>query len=100
MRENDGIAAIVSEVIGWRQAIHANPELGFAEHETAAFVAAKLTEFGLTVHTNVSATAVVGTLIKGTSGKAIALRAELDALPIKEVADVAYASREDGVMHA
>ncbi|MDX8482014.1 M20 aminoacylase family protein [Mesorhizobium sp. VK24D] len=100
MRENDRIAAIVPEVIGWRRHIHANPELGFAEHETAAFVAAKLKEFGLAVHTDVSATAVVATLTKGTSGKAIALRAELDALPIKEAADVAYASRNNGVMHA
>ncbi|TIQ34397.1 MAG: amidohydrolase [Mesorhizobium sp.] len=100
MRENDKVEAIVPEVVGWRQAIHANPELGFAEHETAAFVAAKLKEFGLTVHTDVSATAVVGTLTKGASGRAIALRAELDALPIKEAANVAYASRKDGIMHA
>ncbi|MEW6634550.1 MAG: amidohydrolase [Pseudomonadota bacterium] len=100
MQENDRVAAIVPQVIGWRQHIHANPELGFAEHETAAFVAAKLKEFGLAVHTDVSATAVVATLTKGRNGKAIALRAELDALPIKEAADVAYASRNDGVMHA
>lgn len=100
MRMNDKVAAIVPEVIGWRQTIHANPELGFAEDETAAFVAAKLKESGLAVHTDVSATAVVATLTKGASGKAIALRAELDALPIKEGADVAYASRKDGVMHA
>ena len=100
MQENDEVAAIVPEAIGWRHKIHANPELGFAEHETAAFVAAKLKEFGLTVHTDVSATAVIATLTKGASGKAVALRAELDALPIREAADVAYASRNDGVMHA
>ncbi|WP_083355237.1 amidohydrolase [Mesorhizobium sp. ORS 3428] len=100
MRENDRVEAIVPEAIGWRQHIHANPELGFAEHKTAGFVAAKLEEFGLAVHTDVSATAVVATLTKGTGRKAIALRAELDALPIKEAADVAYASRNDGVMHA
>ncbi|AZO08960.1 MULTISPECIES: amidohydrolase [unclassified Mesorhizobium] len=100
MQENDEVAAIVPEATGWRRYIHANPELGFAEHETAAFVAAKLKEFGLAVHTDVSATAVVATLAKGTSGKAIALRAELDALPIKEATGLAYASRNDGVMHA
>ncbi|MDX8466363.1 amidohydrolase [Mesorhizobium sp. VK23B] len=100
MRKNDKVTEIVPEVIGWRQAIHANPELGFAEHETAAFVASKLKEFGLAVHTDVSATAVVATLAKGASGKAIALRAELDALPIKEATGLAYASRKDGVMHA
>ena len=100
MKKNDGVEAIVPEVIGWRRHIHANPELGFAEHETAAFVAAKLKEFGLNVHTDVSATAVVATLRRGTNGKTIALRAELDALPIREAAGVAYASRNDGVMHA
>jgi hippurate hydrolase len=100
MQENDEVAAIVPEAIGWRRKIHANPELGFAEHATAAFVAAKLKEFGLVVHTDVSATAVVATLTRGASGKAVALRAELDALPIREAADVAYASRNDGIMHA
>jgi len=100
MRKNDKVAAIVPEVVGWRRHIHANPELGFVEHETAAFVAARLKEFGLAVHTDVSATAVVATLTKGTSGRAIALRAELDALPIKEAADVDYASMNEGVMHA
>jgi hippurate hydrolase len=59
-----------------------------------------LKEFGLAVHTDVSATAVVATLARGASGKAVALRAELDALPIREAADVAYASRNDGIMHA
>ncbi|UCI06610.1 amidohydrolase [Mesorhizobium sp. B1-1-8] len=100
MRENDKVEAIIAEAIGWRRHIHANPELGFAEHETAAFVAAKLKEFGLAVHTDVSATAVVATLTKGSGSKAIALRAELDALPIKEATGVDYASRKDGVMHA
>jgi len=100
MRKNDKVAAIVPEVVGWRRHIHANPELGFAEHETAAFVAARLKELGLAVHTDVSATAVVATLTKGTSGRAIALRAELDALPIKEAANVDYASMNEGVMHA
>jgi amidohydrolase len=100
MRDNDKVAAIVPEVVGWRRHIHANPELGIVEHETAAFVAARLREFGLAVHTDVSATAVVATLTKGTSRRAIALRAELDALPIKEAADVDYASMNEGVMHA
>jgi len=100
MHENDRIEAIVPDAIGWRQHIHANPELGFAEHETAAFVAGKLKDFGLAVHTDVSATAVVATLTRGTSRRSIALRAELDALPITEAANVDYASRKDGVMHA
>jgi hippurate hydrolase len=97
---NDIIAAIVPEVTGWRRHIHAHPELGFAEHDTAAFVAARLAEFGLAVHTDVSVTAVVATLTKGAGNHAIALRAELDALPISEAADVPYASKTQGVMHA
>lgn len=100
MRTNDRVAEIAPEAVGWRKHIHANPELGFAEHETAAFVASKLREFGLVVHTDVSATAVVATLTKGRAKHAVALRAELDALPIKEAAAVPYASKNDGVMHA
>lgn len=97
---NDRVAEITPEVIAWRKHIHANPELGFAEHKTAAFVAAKLSEFGLAVHTDVSQTAVVATLTKGSGKRAIALRAELDALPIEEATNVDYASRNKGVMHA
>ncbi|PLP57974.1 amidohydrolase [Mesorhizobium loti] len=100
MPTNDRVAEIASEVIAWRKHIHANPELGFVEHETAAFVAAKLSEFGLAVHTDVSRTAVVATLSKGSGKRAIALRAELDALPIEEMADIDYASKNRGVMHA
>lgn len=100
MPANDSVAEIAPEVIAWRKHIHANPELGFAEHETAAFVAAKLKTFGLAVHTDVSRTAVVATLTRGNGKKAIALRAELDALPIEEMADIDYASKNKGVMHA
>lgn len=100
MIANDRVAEIADEVIGWRHRIHADPELGFQESRTAAFVAERLRAFGLEVHTDVSATAVVATLQHGTGGGSIALRAELDALPIDEAAAVPYASRNPGVMHA
>lgn len=100
MTANDRVAGITDEVIGWRHRIHADPELGFQEHRTAAFVAGRLRGFGLEVHTDVSATAVVGLLRRGTGGRSVALRAELDALPIQEAAGVPYASRTPGVMHA
>lgn len=120
MTVNDRVAGIADEVIGWRHRIHADPELGFQETRTAAFVAERLRSFGLEVHTDVSATAVVGVLDRSTGdhttgdrstgdrttgdhatgGRAIALRAELDALPIDEAAAVPYASRNPGVMHA
>ncbi len=100
MLHNDPIAATAKEVVAWRQAIHAQPELGFQEHRTAAFVAERLRAFGLEVHEGIGGTGVVGVLRRGTGGPAIGLRAELDALPIQEKADVAYASTVPGVMHA
>ncbi len=97
---NDPIAALTPEVTAWRHHIHANPELGFQERATAAFVAAKLREFGLEVHEGLGGTGVVGLLRAGTGPRAIGLRAELDALPITEKTGLPYASRRPGVMHA
>ncbi|MBN8941986.1 MAG: amidohydrolase [Rhizobiales bacterium] len=100
MRHNDPVAAVTPEVIAWRHRIHAHPELGFQEHETARFVAAQLRSFGLEVHEGIGGTGVVGVLKSGTGKRAIALRAELDALPVTERTGLAYASTKEGVMHA
>lgn len=100
MLHNDPIAAITPEVVDWRHHIHANPELGFQETETARFVADKLRSFGLEVHEGVGGTGVVGVLRSGTSTRAIGLRAELDALPVVERTGLPYASKKQGVMHA
>jgi hippurate hydrolase len=100
MLHNDPVTAVVPEVIAWREAIHANPELGFQERQTAAFVAERLRSFGIAVHEGIAGTGVVGVLRKGNGTRTIGLRAELDALPINEKADVPYASRNAGVMHA
>jgi amidohydrolase len=100
MLPNDPVAALAPEVVAWRHAIHANPELGFSEHRTAAFVAERLRAFGLEVHEGIAGTGVVGVLRKGTSLRTIGLRAELDALPIVEKAEIPYASTVPGVMHA
>jgi amidohydrolase len=100
MLHNNRIAAIAPEVVAWRHAIHANPELGFHEHQTAAFVAQQLRSFGLEVHEGIAGTGVVGTLRCGSGNRAIGLRAELDALPITEHSGKPYASRNQGVMHA
>jgi hippurate hydrolase len=100
MLHNDPVAATTPEVVAWRHAIHANPELGFQEHKTAAFVARTLRSFGIEVHEGIGGTGVVGVLRKGTASRTIGLRAELDALPIVEKADVPYASTANGVMHA
>ena len=101
MLRNDPVAAVTPDVVAWRHHIHANPELGFQEHETARFVADKLRSFGLdAVHEGLGGTGVVGVLKSGTGGRAIALRAELDALPVTEKTGLTYASLKPGVMHA
>ena len=91
---------IHAHVIENRRHLHTHPELSFHEYETAAFVKNRLNEM------NIPWRAMAGTgivaLIKGekSSGKVIALRADMDALPIKEANRVMYASKNDGVMHA
>jgi len=93
-------ATIFNDVVGYRQHIHANPELSFKEFETSKFVKEKLTSWGIEF-TDCANTGVVG-LIKGNlpSDKVIALRADMDALPILEVSNKPYASKNQGVMHA
>ena len=84
----------------WRHDIHRHPELAFEEQRTAAKVAELLTEFGLEVHTSVGNTGVVGVLNKGSSERAIGLRADMDALKILEQNTFAYRSVNEGKMHA
>jgi len=100
MLHNDPIARLTPEVVAWRHRIHANPELGFEEVETARFVADKLRSFGLEVQEGIGGTGVVGTLRAGSGKRAIGLRAELDALPVIERTGLPYASKTEGVMHA
>lgn len=92
---------LVSQLITWRRKIHAYPELSFQEVETSRFVADILRSIpGMQVETGVGyETAVVGTLSSG-SGPVIAIRADMDALPIQEKNNVTYRSRQEGVMHA
>lgn len=93
--------ALQDEMTGWRRQLHANPEFGFEEKQTAAFVAARLREFGLDdVAEGVGGTGVVGTLKRGSGNRSIALRADMDALRITEQGDHAHRSRSPGVMHA
>ena len=88
------------EFIAVRHHLHANPELSYKEFETSIFVQKKLTEFGIPFSV-MAETGVVG-IIEGTnpSSKVIALRADMDALPIHEENSVDYKSKNDGVMHA
>ncbi|MDR6225169.1 M20 metallopeptidase family protein [Desmospora profundinema] len=91
---------IMPQLVAWRRQIHANPELSFREFETARLVADVLARIpGMAVETEVGVTGVVGRLGSG-DGPTIALRADMDALPIQEVTDRSYRSQIPGVMHA
>lgn len=94
-------ANIASEVISFRHYLHANPELSFQEFNTAKYVAATLRSFGIEPQEGVAGTGLIA-LIEGKnpSKKTIALRADMDALPIIEANDVPYKSKNEGVMHA
>lgn len=95
------LQALQAEMTEWRHRLHANPEFGFEETSTSAFVAAKLREFGLDeVAEGVGGTGVVGTIRRGSGNRAVALRADMDALRITELGDKGYTSRNPGVMHA
>jgi len=89
------------EVIGLRRHIHAHPELSFHEVETGKFIAGKLKEWGIPHEHGVAENGVVG-LIEGKKpgNKVVALRADIDALPIAEANEVPYKSKNEGVMHA
>lgn len=89
---------LLPELVEIRRAIHSNPELSFQEYQTAALVADRLKTLGIRHEVNVGKTGVVGQL--GSDGPVVALRADMDALPIQELNDVDYASRVPGVMHA
>jgi amidohydrolase len=93
-------AKIYNDVVGYRHHIHANPELSFKEFQTSLFIKEKLTAWGIEF-TDMANTGVVG-LIKGKipSDRIIALRADMDALPIHEANDKPYRSKNHGVMHA
>jgi amidohydrolase len=88
------------QTIDWRRHLHANPELSYQEFNTSKFVATQLKTFGIPF-TEIATTGIVG-VIKGKNPdkKSVALRADMDALPIQEINEVSYKSTNPGVMHA
>jgi hippurate hydrolase len=95
------IADYANEMKGWRRHLHAHPELGFDCHETAAFVVARLKEFGVDeIHEGIAKTGVVAIINGQGDGPTVGLRADMDALPMDETSGVDYASEVDGKMHA
>ncbi|HTZ00351.1 MAG TPA: amidohydrolase, partial [Rhodocyclaceae bacterium] len=100
MELDDLIAAIQPRLVALRRDIHAHPELAFAEHRTSELVADRLAALGIEVHRGLAGTGVVGRLVGGTGGRAVGLRADMDALPLTELNDVAHRSVTGGCMHA
>jgi amidohydrolase len=97
------VADLHNEIADWRHDLHAHPELMYDVHRTAALVADRLKSFGCDeVVSGIGRTGVVGVIRgrKSASGKAIGLRADMDALPIDEATDLPYKSKAPGKMHA
>ena len=94
------IADYADDLVAIRRDIHENPELGMEEVRTAALVAGLLNEWGITTHTGIGQTGVVGVLEGKAPGRTIGLRADMDALPIHEQTNLPFASKNPGVMHA
>ncbi len=98
---HDEAMALTDQVVADRRHFHRYPELGFQEHETAAYVAERLRTLGLDeVQTGVAQTGVVGLIRGPEAGRVVLLRADMDALPLTETTGAPYASERPGVMHA
>lgn len=93
------VADLLPDLVELRRDLHAHPELAFAEHRTAAIVAAALRELGLEVHEGIGGTGVVGVLRCGDGTRSVGLRADMDALPILEQGERRHISRFSGVHH-
>jgi amidohydrolase len=95
------IADFHTEMTQWRHQLHTHPETAFEEHDTSAFVAERLESFGIAVTRGIAGTGIVGTLHGSAPGeRAIALRADMDALHIHELNQFSHASQQPGRMHA
>ncbi|UUM11439.1 amidohydrolase [Clostridiaceae bacterium HFYG-1003] len=94
------VLQIEPELIEWRRHFHQYPELSFQEEETSAYIEEKLRGFGGIVVSRPTPTSVMGVITGKKPGRTIALRADIDALPIEEVNELPYASIRKGVMHA
>ncbi|NJK38273.1 MAG: amidohydrolase [Oscillatoriales cyanobacterium RM2_1_1] len=88
------------QLVTWRRRLHQYPELGFKEQLTAEFVAERLQEWGIEFQAGIAQTGLVATITGAQPGPVLAIRADMDALPIQEENQVPYKSRHDGIMHA
>ncbi|MBD0379319.1 M20 family metallopeptidase [Paenibacillus sedimenti] len=95
-----GLQQCFEEMVEWRRYLHQHPELSFQEYRTAEFVANHLRSWGIEVRTQVGGNGVVGLLRGDGQGPTVALRADMDALPIQDEKNCEYSSLVQGVMHA
>jgi hippurate hydrolase len=93
------IEDLLPSLVALRRDLHANPEMGFVEHRTAARVAESLRLAGLEVHEGIGGTGVVGVLRSGTGSRSVGLRADMDALAIEEQTGLPWQSRSPGCFH-
>ena len=93
-------ASFLADLAAIRRDIHAHPELAFNETRTADIVAAELARYGVEVHRGLAKTGVVGVIRSGSSNRMIGLRADMDALPLKEMNEFPHRSKHEGCMHA
>jgi amidohydrolase len=94
------IQMLQAQLVEWRRRLHQRPELGFREFLTAEFISSKLTQWGITHQTEVATTGIVAVIPGSRPGPVLAIRADMDALPIQELSDVPYRSQHAGTMHA
>lgn len=94
------IADLQPQLVSWRRRLHQYPELGFREHLTAQFISSQLNEWGINHQTGVAQTGIVATIHSAHPGKVLAIRADMDALPVLELNEVSYRSHHEGIMHA
>jgi amidohydrolase len=94
------IQALQPQLVAWRRGLHQRPELGFREQLTADFIAHQLQAWGIEHETGIATTGVVAQIQGHRPGPVLAIRADMDALPIQEANEVPYRSLHDGVMHA
>src|SRR6056297_1735333 len=92
--------AALQDLIEIRRHLHANPELSFHEEKTAAYVSERLKELGIPHKSGIGGHGIVADIIGDIDGKVVAVRGDMDALPITELNEVSYASKNKGVMHA
>lgn len=95
----EGTKALHSEMKEWMNHIHQHPELALQEKETAKYIAEKVKSFGFDVAEGIGKTGIVASMTLGENKKSIGLRADFDALPIQEVNNLEYKSKEDGKAH-